>query len=101
MNVELREAKDGNEALQTLDTWRPELIFMDLMMPEMDGYTTISKIRQMIHGETVLIVAYTAMTNETSQSTIPEGCDDVLYKPFKLADLNAVLKRQLNLNISC
>ena len=100
MNVELREAENGISALTIWEAWQPDLIFMDLMMPEMDGCTAIGKIRQMTHGNTVVIVAYTASTNQTPQSTLPDGCDDILYKPFKLHELNAVLERQLNLNIS-
>jgi len=58
---ELKEAANAAEALTTLNLMHPDLILMDINMPDVDGYTLTAQIRAMSGFESVPIVALTAM----------------------------------------
>lgn len=45
-NIELIKAKDGREALEKFQTYRPQLVLLDIMMPELDGFQVLKRIRQ-------------------------------------------------------
>ena len=98
-NVELREAENGLEAFVAWIGWRPDLIFMDLMMPVMDGYEAMRKIRQTSRGHMTIIITYTASSNKTSEFIVPADSDDILFKPFKLPELATLMKQHLNLDL--
>lgn len=102
LKFEVREAKNGLEAIYQCSAWQPDLIFMDLMMPEMNGLAAAKKIRQGVQGNQVIIIAYTAgpEADETQMCTIPPGCNDILYKPFKINDVISLLNHYLNIEIS-
>ena len=92
VGFQVREAINGAEALTLFEQWQPQLIWMDLRMPVMDGYAATAKIRQLNGGEQVKIIAITAsvFSNEY-EKIIATGCDAVLHKPFSAPDLFAAL----------
>ena len=57
MGVEVDIAEDGSEALEKLEKYDYDLILMDVMMPDMDGYETTQKIREMEKGKNIPIIA--------------------------------------------
>ena len=92
----VREAENGQEAIAAFEQWQPDLIWMDMLMPVMDGYAATRKIRQLPHGEKVKIIALTASAfTEQHQSIISSGCDVVLHKPFQARELFSVLGKYL------
>jgi two-component system, chemotaxis family, sensor kinase Cph1 len=63
--------------------WQPHLIWMDIQMPVMDGYTATRQIRATEIGKDVVIIALTASAFEEDRHTSLEaGCNDYLTKPF-------------------
>lgn len=85
LGFEVREAVNGQEALDLLEEWSPHLIWMDMQMPVMDGYEATRRIRgrENAVGETI-IIALTASALETDREIVLEaGCDDFVRKPFK------------------
>jgi CheY-like chemotaxis protein/CHASE3 domain sensor protein len=87
-------AKNGIEALEVLDK-DPEIniVLMDLMMPKMDGYETIQKIRQQDRFKNLPIVALTAKAmKEDQEKCIAAGANDYLTKPLNLANLLSVMR---------
>jgi CheY-like chemotaxis protein len=74
----------------------PDLILMDVMMPEMDGYATMSKIRQMPAFATLPIIAVTAraMPGDREKS-IAAGASDYVTKPVDTEELLACMERWL------
>ena len=90
-------AGDGHEALDTLnDDGDFDLVLMDLMMPEMDGFKTIETIRADTSLKTLSIIALTAKTaDEDRNKAITSGANDYLSKPVEPADLKRLLDRYL------
>ena len=86
----VREAENGEVARQLWQSFRPHLIWMDLQMPIMDGYTATRWIReqenlqQQNSLESTVIIALTANVLEVDrQNALASGCDDCVYKPFR------------------
>ncbi|HEX3569471.1 MAG TPA: response regulator [Acidobacteriaceae bacterium] len=91
-NCEVRTAADGEEALAQVEAFQPELIFMDLAMPRLDGVAATRRIRAMPQCQRVRIVALTGWGQATDrQRTREAGMDHHLIKPVSLDDLRSVL----------
>lgn len=90
-------AENGFEVLSRYSDSRPEIIFMDCMMPGMDGYEATAKIRELEAQLNFLrtpIVALTANALPSDrEKCLAVGMDDFLSKPFKAADIEAMLQR--------
>lgn len=101
LEMEVREATNGQEAIEIWATWQPHLIWMDMRMPELDGYEATRHIRAAECDRNLsptIIIALTATAFEESKPAIlAAGCNDVLYKPFKSADLFDKMAQYLNL----
>ena len=81
-------ASSGEEALQMVEAWHPQLIFMDMRMPSMNGAETIQRIRIMKPGGQVKIMSVTANNfDNMRKEAIDAGADDFLGKPFKEEEL--------------
>ncbi len=98
-NIIIKEATHGIHALELLKYHKFDLILMDLEMPEMDGYTTIKKIREA--GNDVPVIAFTAALLENMEISLSEsGFNDYLLKPFRPAELKKKIethaKRQID-----
>jgi DNA-binding response OmpR family regulator len=88
------EAKDGKEALELTAAYKPNLILVDLNMPELDGLETIKNVRLMKGAQDqVPIVAMTAFhVYGMKEAALEAGCNEYLIKPFDLEDLDKKLK---------
>ena len=91
---EIREAVNGKEAVEIWEEWKPDLILMDIRMPEMDGRQAAQKIRASLNGLATKIIALTASAFEGErQMILSEGVDDFIRKPYKEHEiLNAISK---------
>ncbi len=84
VGFEVREASNGQEAVEIWKTWRPHLICLDMRMSLLDGYEAARQIRQADGGDTPVIVAVTASVfKEQQASCIAAGCNAVLLKPLQ------------------
>jgi CheY-like chemotaxis protein len=98
VGFQVREANNGKQAVRVFEQWQPQLIWMDMRMPVMDGYEATAKIRQLAGGKVVKIIALTASAfREQHDSIIKAGCDAVLHKPFQVAEIFAALTRYLGI----
>jgi PAS domain S-box-containing protein len=96
LEFELREAGNGQEAVDTWRQWKPDLIWMDMRMPIMDGIQATRLIRSEANDKHTVIVALTASGFENERQHILDiGCDDFLRKPFHEHDLFAMLQKHL------
>jgi len=96
LGFEVREAVNGQEAIEIWERWEPHLIWMDMRMPVMDGYEATRRIKATIKGQATVIVALTASALEEDRVImLSEGCDDYMRKPFREADLFDALARHL------
>ncbi|MEM9538560.1 MAG: response regulator [Cyanobacteria bacterium P01_E01_bin.42] len=92
VGFEIREAHNGQEAIALWQSWQPHLIWMDIHMPEMDGYEATRRIRDLERKRSekeinpVTIIALTASVLEEERVAVFEaGCDDFVSKPFQEA----------------
>lgn len=77
------EAVNGQEAINLFSSECPDIVFMDVMMPEVDGYEATRQIKASLGSRFVPIIFLTAITDEEALShCIDAGGDDVLVKPF-------------------
>ena len=84
----LLEATDAQEALELLKTTKPDLILMDINMPDMDGYTLTAKIKAIPGFERVPILALTAnVMRGDKEKTLEAGCDGYIQKPIDFDEL--------------
>jgi CheY-like chemotaxis protein len=94
----IQEARDGVEALEQYNTWKPQLILLDMRMPKMDGYTVLRRIRAMEPVWWTRIVAVTASAFAEDQNRILElGADSYIRKPFREQELFEVIGRLLEI----
>tara|TARA_B100001173_G_scaffold308191_1_gene318014 strand:- start:400 stop:1074 length:675 start_codon:yes stop_codon:yes gene_type:complete len=92
-------ANNGISALKKLEKSKPDLIILDVMMPEMDGIEVCEKIREQDKFDDVLILFLTARSEEYSElAGFSAGADDYITKPIKpkllVSRVNAILKRK-------
>jgi signal transduction histidine kinase/DNA-binding response OmpR family regulator len=76
-------AKNGQEAIAIWQAWQPHLIWMDMRMPVMDGYTATEKIKQHQDCNTVIIALTASAFEEQRAKILTAGCDDFVRKPFQ------------------
>lgn len=96
---EIFRANNGNSALKVAKKEIPELIILDVMMPEMDGIETCEKIREIESLDSTLILFLTARSEEYSElAGFSAGADDYVTKPIKpkllISRVNALLRRK-------
>lgn len=89
------EAADGNEAVQSVQKTVPDLILMDLSLPNMDGLTATQIIRKIAGLGKVPIIAVTAYGNSYYRRAIEAGCDDLINKPLDFDKLEPLLEQYL------
>lgn len=81
-DFDIREATNGREAIEAVRGDPPDLVFMDLKMPVMDGWEATRRIRALPGGRGVRIIALTAQAMAGDEERALEiGCDDYLAKP--------------------
>ncbi|MCB0221448.1 MAG: response regulator [Chrysiogenetes bacterium] len=91
--VEVHFVSSGEEACRVAEKLKPQLIFMDFLMPRMDGEATASIIRRMPGMEKAKIIAVTAIDEGEAASL--SGFDAFLHKPVRADDLSDVVARCL------
>jgi len=91
---EVHRAQDGAAALQAARRHRPEVIFLDIGMPQMDGYEVARRIRAHEWGKELLLIAVTGWGQESDrQRSFAAGFDFHLVKPVDLEKLNQLLSK--------
>ena len=94
--VKVSEAEDGAEALEQIKRSYPDLVLMDIMMPVMDGYEAVKRIRADKKLSGVPILALTALAmREDIERISHSGFDDFLIKPFHVEELYEKMKALL------
>ncbi len=92
----VREAENATAGLEALKALRPDLILMDINMPDMDGYSLTAKIRSMAGFDTIPIVALTAnVMRGDRERSLEAGCDGYIQKPVDIDALPQQIERYL------
>lgn len=90
---DVRSARDGRAALDAVRSWTPEVIILDVMLPEVDGFTLLPALRRLTDVPIVMLSAKTATAEKVTG--LSRGADDYLAKPFEMEELVARLHSAL------
>ncbi len=86
-------AVDGQDGLEKLDTFRPDVVVSDIMMPRMDGYDLMGKMREDQRYQSIPVILTTAKSEtEERIKGLEEGADDYLAKPINIRELDARIR---------
>ena len=92
----LIEAGNAREALSVLKDTRPDLILMDINMPDVDGYSLTAQIKAMPGFERVPILALTAnVMRGDKEKTLEAGCDGYIQKPIDIDQLTREIEKYI------
>lgn len=98
-NYTLHMAEDGLQALEKADALRPDLILLDVMMPNMDGFEVCRRLRSTPGLAEIPIILLTALDDTASRlEGIESGADDFISKPFNRQELRARVRTITRLN---
>lgn len=96
LGFDVKEAKDGEEGIAIWENWNPNLIWMDMRMPVMDGYETTRQIKATAKGKETVVLALTASAFEEDRASVmAAGCDGFVRKPFREADVFNAMAQHL------
>lgn len=90
-------ATEGQVALAKAQTYKPDLILLDIMLPQMSGLEVLQQLKN--HPQTIEIpvIAVTAMARaEDRDRLLNLGCDEFISKPYMIDELEAIIKRYLD-----
>jgi CheY-like chemotaxis protein len=96
LNYCVAVASNGSEAVKMATSEIPDLIIMDLMMPELDGFEAASQIRRNPKTQAIPLLAVTALlAPDIRKKCLASGFDDTIVKPFTSSELEAAIKKIL------
>ena len=93
---EVKTAENGRAAVEIYHDWYPNLIWMDIRMPGMDGLQATRLIKESKRSATKVIAVTASAFDEERARVLEAGCDDFLRKPFSEADIYDLLVKHLS-----
>ena len=89
--ITLLKARNGEDALRLAQTERPDLVFLDVMMPRLSGYEVCQRIKEDDHLKSIYVILLTARGQEMDRERgIDVGADEYMTKPF---DPDVIIQR--------
>lgn len=89
------EARDGQEACEVYKSQKPDLVTMDMVMPNMDGLEALKKIRELDSNARIIMISAVNQKDKLAES-IQAGASDFIVKPFDKARLKGLLGKILS-----
>ena len=80
-------ARDGNEGIKLAEQERPSLVILDLMMPDIDGYTVCQHLKRELETPPVVLILSAKEKTEDIAAAFAAGADDYMIKPFSPSEL--------------
>ncbi|AFY87411.1 response regulator [Chroococcidiopsis cubana SAG 39.79] len=99
LNCHIITAKDGRSTISIAQQQRPDLILLDILLPDICGTEITRMLKQNPQTQNITVIAVTALARaEDRESLLAAGCSAYISKPYMLDDLEAVICRYLGLN---
>lgn len=98
LGYQVIEAEDGWQAVESVKREQPDLILMDMALPQINGLSATRIIRQMKEVSRIPIIALTASGEFIRGQALEAGCDDLLEKPLDHDRLELLLNKYLSLD---
>ena len=90
------EADNAHQAMEIVQTHRPNLVLMDINLPEIDGYTLTSKLKSLpLFGKTPIVAITANVMKGDRERTLNAGCDGYIQKPIDVDTLPQQINRFL------
>ena len=90
-------ARTGAEAISAVQSHMPDIVLLDIMLPELSGWDVCRMLRESVKGKSVPIIMLTALSAEDARiKALTLGADDFLSKPFSLRELLLKVKKLLD-----
>lgn len=97
-DYELQYLSNGAEAIRLLEVLQPDLILLDVMMPELDGIETCRRIKATAYGASLPIIIVSALSRKEDLSRcLAAGADDFIHKPVHRVELDARIRSMLRI----
>ncbi len=90
---EVDTASDGEEGINKIFTWKPDLVLLDIMMPKKDGFQVLKEIRKSLQTPVIMLTAKEEEVDKVLGLEL--GADDYVVKPFSMRELMARVKANL------
>lgn len=92
-------ARSGDEALEKIEQFHPDLVLLDVMLPGVNGFDILQRVRQQSEHQHMAIIMLTAKGREVEITKgLALGADAYITKPFSTRDLLAEVRRHLDAN---
>jgi len=92
-DCEVRIAEGGEAALALVKTWWPDVLVLDIGLPDMSGHAVARQLREMTGGENLLLIAATGWGQQSDRQAAAEaGFDAHLVKPVDLQELRGLIQ---------
>jgi len=95
VGFEVRTVNDGQAAIDSFQSWQPDLIWMDIRMPGMDGIQVTQQIKNSDGPETIIIAVTASVFDEDRVGILEAGCDDFVRKPFTEQEIFNMIAKHL------
>lgn len=97
LDCDIRVASDGEETLRLVESWQPDLILLDIMMPRVSGFEVCKRLRHNPKTQHIPILMITALDQPSDiERAVEVGTDDFLTKPIHKAELVLRIRALLN-----
>lgn len=87
------EAANGEQAISLYKESKPQLVFLDIVMPEKDGVQAVHEIRQ-FDPEAYIIIVSSVGTKSQLKAAIMEGAHDFIQKPYSSSSIERIVKKR-------
>lgn len=92
---EVRIAEDGKEGIKLIESWEPDIIITDIMMPYVSGLEIIAHVRNVLKKNTPILVLSAVGLEKTVVEAFSLGADDFISKPFRAEELSIRVRKNL------
>ncbi len=96
LGIDVRQAANGQDCLDQIHEWPPDIVFMDIRMPVMNGITTIRHIREEFSDKISCIAVTTSTLKQDSDQLLQAGFDDFIGKPYRFDRVYKCLDKYLS-----
>lgn len=99
--IEVASVPDAHSALRDIQSFQPDLILMDIQLPDIDGLTLTRQIKADPATRHIAVVAFTAYAMKGDEARMLEaGCDGYIAKPIEIASFTAAVRQHLARNLA-
>ncbi len=99
MNV-VGSAQNGQEALKLYKELKPDIVLLDVWMPDFDGYFGLQKIREFDPDAKIVMVTASAFSDSKKNKLKSMGASDVICKPYETSDVIKTIEEQTTVVVS-